>query len=193
MITNDPSAQLQLINATTQPAIQIDTPTLQEQCKLLMNSDFKKEFTSAIIARDRWEKLNTSLEVASHIFQGTTTILAFISAAIKVPALSIVAGCTGVCTTVFMAYSQNCKTKYKNETKKIEDMSNKINIQPILPDESSEMNNSDTPRTRQARHLLTAYHQHLSTPTTRMPGVCTSELPTQVVTPTNSPSPYLSY
>jgi len=197
MINTDPAAQsltpvVQCSTPVVQPSNHAD-PTLQEQCTILINNYFKAEITHAIKARGRWEKLNKTLEVCSHVLQGTTTILAFISAAIKIPAISLVAGCAGVCATVSMAYSQNCKTTYKELTRKIQKMSSAIGATNILPDDTSEMNIADdpAPTSRKAhanRPILTAYtNQPHYLPTTSSSDNLVSN-----PTPTPTPNPMRS-
>jgi hypothetical protein len=180
------------IQPYTPPVVQLARPadpTLIEQCTVLINNDFKAEITHAIKARGRWEKLNKTLEVCSHVLQGTTTILAFISAAIKIPAISLVAGCAGVCATVSMAYSQNCKTTYKELTRKIQKMSGSIGATNILPDDTSEMNIADdpAPTTRKAHlnhPILTAYNNQLH----HLPPTSSSEDLLSSPTPTPTPN-----
>ena len=179
---------IQPINTVTaQPTSQID-PILYEQCRVLINNDFKNEIENSINARLKWQKLNKVLDVASHIFQGTTTILAFISAATKFSDLSILAGCTGVCAGISMSYSQYCKTQYKNLTTTVETMSRTINLPNILPDNSLEMNNADNRRPnnlpiRQPRPILTSYNNS----TNNIPITSCLEIPSLTTTTTSTP------
>ena len=56
---------IQPINTiTAQPTSQID-PILYEQCRVLINNDFKNEIENSIDARRKWQKLNKALDVAS--------------------------------------------------------------------------------------------------------------------------------
>ena len=181
---------IQPINTiTAQPTSQID-PILYEQCRVLINNDFKNEIENSIDARRKWQKLNKVLDVASHIFQGTTTILAFISAATKFSDLSILAGCTGVCAGISMSYSQYCKTQYKNLTTTVAKMSHNINLPNILPDNSPDMNNADNPDRRlnnlpirQPRPILTSYNNS----TNNIPITSCLDIPSLTTTTTSTP------
>jgi len=119
---------------------------LQAECATLIDDDFKQEIQSAIKSRVLWQKLTKVMDVGSHLLQGTTTILAFMSAAASAPVLSVVAGCAGVGATVCMSYSMYCKNQYNSQTKIIESMCSKINVVDILPDNSSELVSSNNLR-----------------------------------------------
>ncbi len=151
----------------------IANQALQTECEALIYSDFKQEIQSAIKSRILWQTLTKVMDVGSHLFQGSTTILAFMSVAVSAPALSVVAGCAGVGATVCMSYSLYCKNQYSNQTKIIENMCSKINVVDILPDNSSELGNptpAPTPaatpqrQTAPSASMLTAYTNSLTAP-----------------------------
>lgn len=182
----EPHLSPQQIQPPVAPHKPIIDPALQAECIVLINNDFRNEIASCIKARVRWQKLNKILDVSAHLFQGTTTILAFVSASIKSQSLSIVAGCTGVCSTVCMSYSQYCKNQYKNSSKMIETMSNNIGVADILPDEEPLMN-ADVLREAKRRELLSLYtRQGNQTSSTNVPIEQLSLTPAP--TPSTTPS-----
>ncbi len=191
-----PVQTVPIIQAT--PAVQFNQtidPQLQEECRVLIEQHFKKEMADSINAREVWGKLNNTLVIASHIAQGATTILAFVSAALKSPAISIVAGCTGVCAGVCESYGKNCKTRYKDLTKTIEEMTNKIKVMDILPDESDYMNhpNPGYRRTQLPPGILTSYNNlHSDNKHLLATSAATSSQIVTAPTPSSTPafSPY---
>ena len=210
MITTDPATQssdsvIQTtittpITQSSDPAVQTAVPvvvqpttsTLLEHITTTMNNNFEKQYNDATSAILWWEKLNKFLEVCSHILQGTTTILAFLAAALKISYLSILAGCTGVCAGVSMAYSQNCKNTYGNLVSKIKEMENSLGIKNNLPDDTARMNNFGDPspgtKKLRPRRLLTAYHNQQQP---YLPTTASTEdlLPSPTPTPTpNNPT-----
>lgn len=113
--------------------------TLQQTCSQMLEDDFKSEFQTVIASRHAYNNLYSTFSIMSILCIGSTTILAFISAPLHLPALSIAAGCTGVLSSALHVYSNFCKTQYESNTKIIEEMTTKINITDILTDNTKYM------------------------------------------------------
>lgn len=102
------------------------------------------QLNKTIKSRIRWLKVSKVLEIITHIFQGSSTIFVFLSAATNVSELGIVAGCLGISSAALLVYSQYCKRNYEDCITKMKKLCDQVNIDNKLnymPQEITPINN----------------------------------------------------
>ena len=109
-----------------------------------INQDFITNFKNAIISRDRWNALNRSLDIFSHLCSATGISLAFVAGSIHLPIISLFAGGFMTVMTISNSYSKYCQENYKTQSEYIKEMSKEINANDILIDEPQQPPNSQT-------------------------------------------------
>lgn len=126
--------------------------TLQDY-NLLFYQNIKHELNHAIKSRIRWLKLSKILEIITHMLQGSSTILVFLSAATNIAELGIAAGCLGISSAGLLAYSQYCKRNHEYFITKIQKLCYQIGIKDKLNYMSREIANLNNLTTNLRRKL----------------------------------------